>query len=109
MTKRKHSRETCDYNLRERVNIYAGAAIGTLAPVAAVYGILSTVIPTENFTDFAIKAGVSLAVNLVPIPKPIAFYGFSIGSVIGAFSAAHLQRRRVRRERSEKSKLEEIE
>ncbi|MBU0466736.1 MAG: hypothetical protein KJ718_03325 [Nanoarchaeota archaeon] len=108
-----------EYNRRERINIYAGAVLGAVAPLLAIRYILfggMTQGETEGLAPEFVKWGLTLAVNCVTCLKapclPVPAYTAMGGAVVGTVEANKLQKGRFEREsaeeREQESQLAEI-
>jgi len=80
-------REGYGYNLRERGNIYAGAALGALIPAALIYAGVRQSLPDGG----AILLSASLIASI-----PFSFAGLFLGAKIGVDVADKIQNKRFR-------------
>ncbi len=104
----KQLEEEMGYNLRERINIYAGASMGIVAPI--ILGRLSiayTGLKCNTFTDEALAWGASLVANIGCTVLDFKYgCGFKnplvistmVGTIIGGLRAESLKNKRVKRE-----------
>ena len=86
------------YNLRERANVYAGATLGIIAPIAALRYILPNN-PEHSIPKEILLWGASLAINLGISFAPRTegfplFHTTAAGTIIGTISADSLQKSR---------------
>lgn len=88
------SLQESSYNLRERINIYAGAFIGAVAPVVvARYGI-------AGFRDSStyVESILSWIAAAASVVFPFSVAGSALGTVYGFKLAAKIRRKREQRE-----------
>ena len=90
------------YNLRERLNVYAGTAIGALVPIAMIrYGLLEKAEP-KGITGEVLAWGISTLMSI-----PLMPYSLLGGCVTGIISSRDLKTKRIEKERNKlEGKLE---
>jgi hypothetical protein len=97
------------YNLRERANIYAGAALGFVAPIAATRYLLFHDMGDGPVREAALwgmaavaNVGISLATTLFSdAPGVPLLYSTAVGAGFGAVAATNLRRERIKKEHEE--------
>ena len=85
------------YNLRERMNIYAGMTIGALAPIVGMKYFL-TGFQNHGVGPELLAWGISLAINMSPLlgkGVPIPVYGSVLGGALSMYGAEGLKRKRL--------------
>ncbi|MFA5857361.1 MAG: hypothetical protein WC867_08415 [Candidatus Pacearchaeota archaeon] len=87
------------YNLRERMNLYVGTALGAIAPVVGLKYLIS--LDNNSLGDEVACWLVSLAINFSPLlvkQPPLPLYGSAVGAAFGMIGANNLRQRREERE-----------
>lgn len=109
-----------NYNLRERINIYGGVALGVLTPIAALryLAMPSTQETAHPFIYETLAWGVSAAANIgasiLPFKISRNYTGLPlipstiIGAEIGISSAESLKQKRVQKEQNLEAQLSSI-
>ena len=84
-----------NYNLREKLNVYGGAILGALAPIAAVrYGFFGGI--DDHVLSEALKWGTAATFTSASmIPLLCGLFGLNMGH----FSASELRTKRIVKER----------
>ena len=81
------------FNLRERLNVYAGATLGALVPIALMrYALSNSGVQPESALGEALAWGVS---TLFSTPFTI----FPCSSILGGFCVGYMEARRLRNKR----------
>lgn len=99
------------FNLRERLNVYTGAAIGAMIPIIGLKYVLSSGYDNNNLGAEAVAWLTSLVINFSPglfSQPPIPLFGGVFGAVIGGLGASNLRDKREEKERLRRISTEVI-
>jgi hypothetical protein len=103
----KYLKEVEGFNLRERLNIYGGMALGALIPTAIIKYALtaSGAINPQNTLGEILSWGISAIGSMPFTVAPIST--IAGGLTVGYLSARDLKHKRHEKERKRESKLEQ--